>query len=619
VKSAFLTVVLGLLLASAEVGASLKNEAQLIDFWAASYEAKEEELCKPGAAERITFSPSARFAVFDQNISRKHSTIADGTRLNILDTECAVNRNAIGSCLTTVSAPIGVRVMGWGADDRILFVVENDRNLLKIEFSKDRTKWKITERVPLANRATARIATRLGPTTSISADQENDRLERIRAEAFENLDPGEVTGIYIGPDEATGTILEDSRDLHLAAITGAGRRDFPATWREVPAAQLAFDASEQGAYETKHLLGEGIVSGTGLKNLEPVDRLPFAKPIVSPKDGRLLGFHNDSELRLDLPQAVRNRIGATIASKREHGYYIKSISIAGRSSHGQILESVNGGKKILIATARGEIEKDCPATAHSTAIQSIDYVSLGSADRPLFGKLFTAPDSKGLVVLFGDGPLNNADAISSSARRYLDMRWSVLAVNYSGSVGNGIDVSRRLASEGLHRAMEADAQATSRFVAERLNPAGETIVHGEGLGALPAIALNGELKRPKKMVLVAPLLRYRPPGTDAADSPAAARAPDIATAKYQNKLDRALLGVDILAAQTRLTKLRDQQSQALLIFDDQDARSLVDDIPQSWDKATLTIKSVNGDHASAAMHPETWMAIENWMDGRLVQ
>lgn len=589
---------------------NLKNVATPITPALETYISNEDELCKADG-ENVIISPHGSFAVFDQDISREYSAVPSGNRLNVLDINCAINQNSFQGCLTGISSIAGVRVLGWETNDKSLFVIENNKNLIKIDFSENVKRGEIVDQTPLHSRETALTVLRIGSTESSSVQEENDKLENLRLKALTHSNMNEVVNVFLKSNAEVGAIFEDSEDLHLYTVINGFKQDLKTKWREVPSAQMAFHPLT--ANKSVVMAAKGAFFESFSDSFKSIDDLPFSRPVISSTDGTVVGFFNKTKLLMNTDSEFSARIQASIKKNLTNKKYIQSIGVSEGGVHGQIIKSSNGSKNLSVVTPNGIAEKNCFPTEIDSLNTTVNYISIGSSEWPLHGLLMSPSQSKGLVVFFGGGPLSNVDEPPFSMRQYLRLNWSVLAVNYSGSIGSGTEVSERLYNKGLKDSIWTDSVLISNYLKKEYDKA-NIIIHGESFGALPAISLDAVLDSTKEIILVAPFLKHQPPEFWADKKFKEKSLIGSVNIDFQKKFEKAFLGFDFDKNQLEILDYKRNDSRTLIIFAKNDLMSTYEQVPPSWRGNNLDIDYVPGGHEFSTAQPRTWEIIKKWIE-----
>lgn len=579
---------------------------------AQTYQANESELCT-AVGENVAISPDGKFAIFDQNISRDYSPVSDGTRLTVLNVQCAISKKSFHGCLTGISSMAGIRLMSWGSDGQSLFLIENNKHLLKIDLKATESKGEVVDQVQLHSRGIALTVMRMGTTDSISAQEENDQLEDLRIRALQGFNSQEAAGIFLKSNAVVGAIFEDSNDLHLYTVLGGVRQDLKTKWREVPKSQLAYKSLSSFKSNEILIAADGAEASSSADSFTSIEGLPFAKPMISSEDGSLLGYYNGSRVKLSGSPEFSNRVQEIIEKRKNSNNFIQSIAASSNDVHAQIIKGIDGGKSIVVAASEGVVEKSCFSEGARTPKADVEYVVMGPSNWTVYSLSIRPSNSKGLIVFFGGGPLNNIEKLPFSMRQFLQLNWSVLAVNYSGSIGSGTDVSGRLYNFGLKNAFRRDAAAVVDYLKLNAQIKERIVIYGESLGALPAISLDGLLDTSREMILVAPFLKHRPPSEWVKEESEENKLAAPINISYQEKYEKYLIGEQVDKYQKEILRLKKTDARTLAIFAQNDRVSSSNHVPNFWRNGNFSVDIVPGGHALSSAQPETWKIINNWM------
>lgn len=592
-----------------------------------AYAASLDEICTAGG-EGVVLSPSGKYATFDQGVYRQTSVVPQGSRLAILDIPCAVSQASLKQCLTGIGAFSNIRDLAWSHDETSLYAVENNSTLMRIGFSSvdGRSVARVLERAPLLSQDVGLYAMRLGTTSANSVHEENELLEQGRRAAINGLPANEFIpiGIFIGPNGWYGALLEEQRNLQLHVTINGTRKPTPLKSREVPTARLV-----TRKLPMRHMNHDVFIADPGVF-FDVGDDYPkasvtrqFTKPIISSRDGSYLGEF--SKFSVDISDVVENKNSIiNQVNKRliaNPGYYIKSLSVTKNGDYAYILKDIDGRKEIGASNGDRLVYNYCHngnAQARAQLPLEIRNLSVGEKGRGLYGTLITHARGRGLVVFFGGGPLNNVENYPYSVRQYLQLGWDVFAVNYSGSTGNGPGVSSRLHVEGLANSLIKDAKLVADYLGKVSNDK-KVIIHGESFGSLPAVAIDKYIKRPHRLILVAPFLRHQPPEAWANKDSTMASFFGKVNTSYQKRYEAAIIGPEAAAPsglqpeQDKILGLLSSRTPVLTIFAKEDYMSSEAHLPELWKRSTLTTKTILGTHDFITAQSETWSLIDSWL------
>jgi pimeloyl-ACP methyl ester carboxylesterase len=294
--------------------------------------------------------------------------------------------------------------------------------------------------------------------------------------------------------------------------------------------------SQLRASYTRWILGfpddrdfDGGIAYVGAEGRDRTRYLPYQRPLVDLATGRVAGKYNGTEILL----RRQGPFAAALAQLRRRlatGGVILDASLSGNTL-AVLSQSGRGEVAISRLTARGLTDKplctlwlrlaDTPAGMPLAPGQNVKVRIFGidPAGREAYAPGLPiatvyragAWPARDAVLSFNGGPTGSlADHyMPMPALRMLAPGRDVIAIDYSGSVGGGLSLTRRLTNGGM-RAIEEDVEA----IVEWLDRRGyrRIFLEGGSFGGIPAlIALSRYPSRFAAAFMPAPLLRLRDP------------------------------------------------------------------------------------------------------------
>lgn len=323
--------------------------------------------------------------------------------------------------------------------------------------------------------------------------------------------------------KATELLAVRYPSLQLARFTGRGFTDLPLN-----------------AAETRMLVAlspnEGDASYLGSPLRRQGSYRPHQQPIFDLATGRLAGSFGADRVDLSGVPSLAARSRLLNAALARSGSVILDASLSGEAMIALTLSS-NGDRKLIRLSRRSIAERPLCAPLPAEMIRArakppyplsappggpvpaVRIFSLASNGRETASpgnpvavqyRLGKGP-GRDLVLYFHGGPGGTlADGyFPVPVDRLLTPRRDVVSVEYSGSIGGGLKLSRGLARHGM-KSLERDLDALFRWA--RLKRYARIYVLGSSFGGIPALLA---IKRHRDSVaasfLVAPALRLQDP------------------------------------------------------------------------------------------------------------
>ena len=189
-----------------------------------TYSGGVEQLC---GRDAVAFSPTGRFLVFTDSELLPYSLVPRSRSFLTLDTRCVRDHGLADRCFFSGEGFDGARPVSWGERDATLFVVENRKTLVALDFGNDGTTARFAGRAELSRGAAITLTTS-GTTKSRTADIEAIRL----ASAYFSANAQDAPRSLILKTDlwADGTVTAVSFDpdtLDASAFSARGRRSIP--------------------------------------------------------------------------------------------------------------------------------------------------------------------------------------------------------------------------------------------------------------------------------------------------------------------------------------------------------------------------------------------------------
>jgi len=368
--------------------------------------------------------------------------------------------------------------------------------------------------------------------------------------------------------------------------------------------------------------------------LRGLDRyVPYQLPIIDLGTGRVKGAFGPTGLMLRIPSSLQSTLAEFSRTQTEHrltildaSYSAGALAVLTMSGRGDrrlfrlgptgISEQPICAAPASVASRPGILPLEGANGSYLPVIRAFTLDELGGetmvAGRPiLLHHSLTPGGARDAVVYFHGGPGSTALNSSTEVRRILAPGRDVIAVEYSGSQGGGIELTRRLAHQGI-RAIEADVDALAGWL-QRQNYR-RVFLLGASFGGVPAmVAVSRHPDIFSATFFVAPLLRYRTPeewvsvGTSGYGAVMADTQLARDYAYYGGPAGQRRFAAQLhaLVANARLTATQH------FYFGADDPVSKQDDLPRD---ATSPRRVVPGGHPQVLSHHSVWSDIERAME-----
>lgn len=254
----------------------------------------------------------------------------------------------------------------------------------------------------------------------------------------------------------------------------------------------------------------------------------------------------------------------------------------------------------------------CPGPLASADEVKAEVVHLGSELRPLDLLRLEPKHPRGALVYFGGGPgADHFRHVASGAvvRHLLGRHLTVYVPNYSGSLGAGPDLVRRLAVDGPG-SIDEDVRLLSGFLREQGIDA--PYIVGESLGGIPAAALSRAVRG--RIVFIVPLIRFR----DLEEWVEETRTPwRHVTTRSQRRFESAMLDMPAKKQQwsaylSGLYGAERIRQDALFVFGTMDTASRPDDLFRLHQGGWNMFSARTG-HAFTSADVEVQRKLDQWL------
>jgi len=273
---------------------------------------------------------------------------------------------------------------------------------------------------------------------------------------------------------------------------------------------------------------EGGVAYVGSEGKDKTRFLPYQRPLVDLATGRVAGKYNGTEVLLRRESVLAAPL-AQLRRKLAGGGVILDASLSGNTL-AVLTQSGRGDVAISRLSAHGLTEKalcntrpQLATTPANTPLAPGDNIKVRIFGIDAAGREAYAPGLP-IAILHQAGPAPGRDAIvsfnggptASLADQYLGrLRMlspdrDLIAIDYAGSVGGGLSLTRRLTTRGM-KAIEEDVEAIVKWLDRRGYR--RIFLEGGSFGGVPAtIALARFPSKFAAAFMPVPLLRLRDPG-----------------------------------------------------------------------------------------------------------
>ena len=273
----------------------------------------------------------------------------------------------------------------------------------------------------------------------------------------------------------------------------------------------------------------GGVAYVGAESKDKLRFLPYQRPLVDLATGRVAGKYNGTEILLRREGTLAAAL-AQLRRKLESGGVILDASLGGDTLV-LLTQSGRGEVKVHRLNARGLTEKSLcsvwlrlATTPAGSLLAPGDEVRVRIFGIDAAGRESFAPGLP-IAILHQAGPSRGRDALVSfnggptasladhymptSKLRMLAPERDLISIDYSGSVGGGLSLTRRLTDRGL-KAIEQDVEAIVKWLDRQGYR--RIFLEGGSFGGVPAtIALSRHRSRFAGAFMPVPLLRLKDP------------------------------------------------------------------------------------------------------------
>jgi hypothetical protein len=359
----------------------------------------------------------------------------------------------------------------------------------------------------------------------------------------------------------------------------------------------------------------GGIAYVGAEGKDKARFLPYQRPLVDLATGRVAGKYNGTEILLRDERAL----AAPLAQLRRNlagGGVILDASLSGgtlvlltQSGHGEIranrLNARGFTQKPLcsawlrLATTPAGMPL-APGDSIKVRIFGIDSAGRESYAPGLPTAILHKTGSwpvRDALVSFNGGPTGSLADYYMARLRLLAPGRDLIAIDYAGSVGGGLTLTRRLTDQGL-KAIEDDVEAIVKWLDGRGYR--RIFLEGGSFGGVPAtIALSRFPSKFAAAFMPAPLLRLKPP-SDWADRGDRHRTDSTGQLAFEHAIFGGAAGRARFAADLgRLVALAPFRGTDHFIFSRADLTSQPDDLPAGH-KALVRV--TGGPHGAVASH-----------------
>ncbi len=233
------------------------------------------ELASACGLSFLQHSPSGRYLVAASDLWRQTTAARTSIRLVVVDQSCSPDGGR--PCAFMIEALDGTRVVSWSSDERRLYVIEEDKNLVEIsiDFAKQ-VPARTTGRFPLPRVVATSIAS-TDLTSSSSIKEEALRILTAFVAASDRARSDQsIMAFYLNGDRSAA-LLEANKSLDTEVLVRDARLSTPFPGPLLRHAQL----SDIGAHSV-------LLTDIGLRAWLGADRVQqrassYERTIVSPR------------------------------------------------------------------------------------------------------------------------------------------------------------------------------------------------------------------------------------------------------------------------------------------------------------------------------------------------
>lgn len=573
-------------------------------------------------ADSLRLSPDGRLAVLFQNqaAASPNMSLPIPGRITVFNLECLATGIDAGQCGTIVEGLNGVTPLAWSGSGQSLFVMSGTRDLFRLDVDAQSPVLAVPAEKVSGEHLDRNKIVILGTVDTDKADGLSNLMKHhLDIANRQTSEEADLVRMFIKSGDHLGSLYEERPSLRLRVAVQSSSSPLPLKSVHALSPLLHMRSDRSFALAAMGIL----VMESGSADWVDAVVQPYEYPILSATSGNLLGTHTDSEIAVDenaFPKATR-----FIRDFYTPSMFISGVSMSDQGALAVIRRAVDGRAVVGAVLPDGNtISIPCQGNVHSKDISkatteiTIRDIDIGNIERRLHAKYYQKEtEAQGLIVFLHGGPASTLGYGTSrgNIQRFLEFGWDVLAVEYSGSVGVGLDTSVRLPQGGIEE-LRKDMDAVAAFLVQR--PAGSmpTVIHGESFGAMPAIMLAGSMQdKVSGLVLVAPFLLHRPPSTWTHDWPSGGYGPT-----YQEEFERAAIGVrstegpdSFRDGQHDVLAQWQSNTPVLAIFAEHDPVSKIDDLPVSVKKQALIVQQQATTHQLISAANGTWVEIRQFL------
>jgi len=270
-----------------------------------------------------------------------------------------------------------------------------------------------------------------------------------------------------------------------------------------------------GAHSSDRLYAQGI-SYLGAQRADEHPYVPYQRPIVDLETGKVAGIFGPTEIVLDRASEIDARVQRLNRHLRSEGGVVLDIS-----ESGQVLMALvsyfNGNRKLFrlgpdgISSKLVCKERKAGQSVH-LKISAIDQngADTGVKGAPLLLQYSVADGGRrDAIVLLHGGPGGTlADSFwAPPSLRLLKPGRDLIALEYSGSLGGGADLTKRLAEHGME-SLTKDVEALVAWLSRRRYQ--KIYLLADSFGSVPAmLALSRHRSTFAATFQIAPLLKLQ--------------------------------------------------------------------------------------------------------------
>jgi hypothetical protein len=535
-----------------------------------SFALTSQDLCQ---YDKVTFSPTAKFALFEKKSFGRNGLVSTGDEIALLDTKC-VMQSSVENCGRIYSSPDGLAILKWLQNDDGFFALQQQSGIRKFQYIPSELQFVWEENYIQLPKHISDTIIKLDSNNTIKKDLSLLLNENI----FKNKSSIAASGVV------------NDVQFFFETAEGSTKLNYISNGRKF-STKIPYKIFMENL---DSLTGASVPNSYISRNenfLEVYKNLNSNLPAIE-KD--MLSFHSKEIYIDDLIFYLNNFL------KERNDSILSNAAFSGRN-FSFITKNVRGQNSVFIGEYSGQrkIKKLCSGEFNSEKI-SLSLIEMGNETRSVPALyLKNGHHSNGLVVFFIGGPSSSVVQSFSSQvmQSYIQKKNDILIVSYSGTTDGGIETALRLNNDPIFQISE-DVKAVGKFL-EKYH--GETTIytHGESFGALPSLMLSNSLcnKNGKNFFFV-PYLKSRRP-SDWIDS-SSRWEPSV---NFQEKFERDFLGIkneiDRETFNKKIFKIlenRCSKRNSLFIFGSDDPISNEADLKNR--NATDDVFVIDGNHST---------------------